>query len=265
MCVCSYFQGPVDHWRAADQGVLRDLVPADRKWGYPVRRIIEVLADEGSFLELQRVHGRSVITGFIRLEGQPLALIANDCQQLGGALDSRASEKAARFLRLCDAHGLPVLSLTDTPGFMVGPDSEAEGAVRRMSSLFLAGADLSVPVIAIFLRKGYGLGAMAMTGGSFLRPVYAAAWPTGEFGGMGLEGAVKLGYSKELEAVDDPVEREALFNRLVARMYEIGKATEAAAHLEIDAVIDPAQTRGAVLRALAAWRRAQPETRGERQ
>ncbi len=261
----SYFQGPVDRWRAADQGVLRDLVPADRKWGYPVRRIIDVLADEGSFLELQRVHGRSVITGFIRLEGQPLALIANDCQQLGGALDSRASEKAARFLRLCDAHGLPVLSLTDTPGFMVGPDSEAEGAVRRMSSLFLAGADLSVPVIAIFLRKGYGLGAMAMTGGSFLRPVYAAAWPTGEFGGMGLEGAVKLGYSRELEAVDDPVEREALFNRLVARMYEIGKATEAAAHLEIDAVIDPAETRGAVLRALAAWRRAQPETRGERQ
>ena len=250
----SYFQGPIARWRAADQTILRELIPEDRQWGYPVRRIIETVADEGSFLELQRVYGRSVITGFIRLEGQPLALIANDCQQLGGAVDAEAAEKAARFLRICNAHGLPVLSLTDTPGFMVGPDSEKQGAVRRMSELFLAGADMSVPVIAIFLRKGYGLGAMAMTGGSFVRPVYAAAWPTGEFGGMGLEGAVKLGYSKELEAVEDPAEREALFNQLVARMYEIGKATEAASHLEIDAVIDPAETRSAVLRALSAWK-----------
>ncbi len=247
----SFFQGPVSHWKAADQSILRELIPEDRKWGYPVRRIIETIADEGSFLELQKVYGRSVITGFIRLEGRPLALIANDCQQLGGAVDSQAAEKAARFLRICDAHGLPVLSLTDTPGFMVGPDSEREGAVRHMSELFLAGADMSVPVIAIFLRKAYGLGAMAMTGGSFLRPVYAAAWPTGEFGGMGLEGAVRLGFSKELEAVADPGEREQLFNDLVAKMYEIGKATEAAAHLEIDAVIDPAETRGAILKALA--------------
>jgi acetyl-CoA carboxylase carboxyltransferase component len=201
---------------------------------------------------LQRVYGRSVITGFIRLEGRPVALLANDCQQLGGAVDSEAAEKAARFLRICDAHGLPVLSLTDTPGFMVGPDSERQGAVRRMSELFLAGADMSVPVVAIFLRKGYGLGAMAMTGGSFARPVYAAAWPTGEFGGMGLEGAVKLGFSKELAAVEDPAEREKLFDELVGRMYEIGKATEAASHLEIDAVIDPADTRAVVLRALDA-------------
>jgi acetyl-CoA carboxylase carboxyltransferase component len=248
----SYFQGPVSHWRAPDQAPLRDMVPEDRKWGYPVRRIIETLADEGSFLELQRVYGRSVITGFIRLEGRPVALIANDCQQLGGAVDAEASEKAARFLRICDAHGLPVLSLTDTPGFMVGPDSERQGAVRRMSELFLAGADMSVPVVAIFLRKGYGLGAMAMTGGSFVRPVYAAAWPTGEFGGMGLEGAVRLGFSKELEAVADPGERQQLFDELVARMYEIGKATEAASHLEIDAVIDPAETRATILRALSA-------------
>ena len=248
----SYFQGPVAQWRSPEQRVLRDLVPEDRKWGYPVRRIIETLADEGSFLELQQVFGRSVITGFIRLEGRPVALVANDCQQLGGAVDSEAAEKAARFLRICDAHGLPVLSLTDTPGFMVGPDSERQGAVRRMSELFLAGADMSVPVVAIFLRKGYGLGAMAMTGGSFARPVYAAAWPTGEFGGMGLEGAVKLGFSKELAAVEDPAEREKLFDELVGRMYEIGKATEAASHLEIDAVIDPADTRAVVLRALDA-------------
>lgn len=247
-----YFQGRLSHWQQPAQDILREIIPQDRRWAYPVRKIIETLADEGSFLELRRVYGRSIITGFIRLEGRPVALIANDCQQLGGAVDSEASEKAARFLRSCQAFGLPVLSLTDTPGFMVGPDSERQGAVRRMSELFLAGAAMTVPVVAIFLRKGYGLGAMAMTGGSFVRPVYAAAWPTGEFGGMGLEGAVRLGFSKELAAIEDPAEREALYERLVAQSYEAGKATEAATHLEIDAVIDPVDTRAVVLRALAA-------------
>jgi acetyl-CoA carboxylase carboxyltransferase component len=250
-----YFQGPVRQWNCGDQMPLRDIVPTDRRWAYPVRRVIETIADEGSFLELRRIFGRSVITGFIRLEGKPVGLIANDCQQLGGAVDSQAAEKAATFLDQCNVSGLPVVSLTDTPGFMVGPDNEREGAVRRMSTLFLAGARLKVPVLAIFLRKGYGLGAMAMTGGSFLRPVYAASWPTGEFGGMGLEGSVRLGYRKELEAIADLAEREALFDKLVARAYEIGQATEAASHLEIDAVIDPADTRKVLVRALASARR----------
>ena len=248
----SYFQGEVAHWETVQQESLRELIPQDRRWAYPVRRVIETIADQGSFLELQRIFGRSIITGFIRLEGRPMALIANDCQQLGGAVDAQAAEKAARFLQICNAFRLPILSLTDTPGFMVGPDSEMRGAVRRMSSLFLAGAKLTVPVVAIFLRKGYGLGAMAMTAGSFARPVYAAAWPTGEFGGMGLEGAVRLGFKKELDAVQDPAEREALFQQLLANMYELGRATEAAAFLEIDAVIDPADSRAVILRALAA-------------
>lgn len=248
----SYFQGDIEQWEAVDQSGLRDAIPEDRRWAYPVRKIIETIADAGSFLELQRIYGRAIITGFIRLEGKPVALIANDCQQMGGAVDAQASEKAARFLQICDAFKLPVLSLTDTPGFMVGPDSEVEGAVRRMSSLFLAGAKMESPVIAIFLRKGYGLGAMAMTAGSFVAPVYAASWPTGEFGGMGLEGAVRLGFKKELDAEKDPAAREQLFHQLVARMYEVGKASEAASYLEIDAVIDPADTRAAVLRALAA-------------
>ncbi len=248
----SYFQGAVTDWESVPQESLRDAIPEDRRWGYPVRRIIETIADTGSFLELQRIYGRSIITGFIRLEGKPVALIANDCQQLGGAVDATAAEKAARFLQICDAFSLPVLSLTDTPGFMVGPDSEAQGAVRRMSSLFLAGAKLRVPMVAIFLRKAYGLGAMAMTGGSFVAPVYCAAWPTGEVGAMGLEGAVRLGFKKELEAQQDPEQRERLFQQLLARMYEVGKASEAASFLELDAVIDPATTRAVILRALAA-------------
>ncbi|MDJ0878604.1 MAG: carboxyl transferase domain-containing protein [Halieaceae bacterium] len=247
-----YFQGPLDDWEVAAQDSLRDAVPEDRRWGYPVRRIIETIADSGSFLELRRIYGRPIITGFMRLEGRPVGLIANDCQQLGGAVDAESAEKAARFLQLCDAFELPVVSLTDTPGFMVGPDSEKQAAVRRMSSLFVSAASITVPLVAIFLRKGYGLGAMAMTGGSFASPVYAAAWPTGEFGGMGLEGAVRLGYRKELEAAAEGPEREALFDKLVAKMYEIGKATEAASHLEIDAVIDPVDTRAVIIRALNA-------------
>jgi acetyl-CoA carboxylase carboxyltransferase component len=248
----SYFQGEVTEWETVPQESLREAIPEDRRWGYPVRRIIETVADTGSFLELQRIYGRGIITGFMRLEGKPVALIANDCQQLGGAVDAVSAEKAARFLQICDAFSLPILSLTDTPGFMVGPDSEQQGAVRRMSSLFLAGSRLRVPIVTIFLRKAYGLGAMAMTGGTFVAPVYAAAWPTGEFGGMGLEGAVRLGFKKELEAQEDPVAREQLFQQLVERLYEVGKASEAASYLELDAVIDPADTRSVILRALAA-------------
>jgi len=246
----AYFQGPVDSWSCSDQTQLRDVVPANRRRTYKMHKAIQVLADDDSFIELRSDYGVGVITGFIRLEGKPIGLIANNCMHLAGAVDADAAEKAARFLQLCDAFDLPILSLTDTPGFMVGPDSETEAAVRRMSSLFVSFASVSVPVVAIILRKGYGLGAMAMTGGSFQTPVFIAAWPTGEFGGMGLEGAVKLGFKKELEAEKDEAARKALFDKLVAMMYEIGKATEAAAHLEIDAVIDPADTREVVLKAI---------------
>ena len=245
-----YFQGPVEKWSCKDQTKLRDVVPENRRRTYFVHKAIEVIADDDSFIELRKVYGPGIITGFMRLEGKPLGLIANNCMHLAGAVDAEAAEKASRFLQLCDAFNLPILSLTDTPGFMVGPDSDAQAAVRRMSSFFVSFASVSVPVVAIVLRKGYGLGAMAMTGGSLHTPVYTAAWPTGEFGGMGLEGAVKLGYKKELEAVGDEAERRALFDELVAKMYEIGKASEAAAFLEIDAVIDPADTREVILKAL---------------
>jgi acetyl-CoA carboxylase carboxyltransferase component len=245
-----YFQGPVENWSCGDQAKLRGIVPENRRRTYQIHRAIEVLADEDSFIELRPSYGLGVITGFIRLEGKPIGLIANNCMHLAGAVDAEAAEKASRFLQLCDAYELPILSLTDTPGFMVGPESDAQAAVRRMSSFFVSFASVTVPVVALVLRKGYGLGAMAMTGGGFHSPVYIAAWPTGEFGGMGLEGAVKLGYKKELEAVQDEVERQALFDKLVAKMYEIGKATEAAAHLEIDAVIDPADTREVILKAI---------------
>ena len=260
----SYFQGPIQQWQAADQAFLRNALPEDRRFGYNVRRIIECIADTDSFVELRRIYGRNIITGFIRIEGKPMGLLCSDCQQMGGAIDSIASEKAARFLQLCDAFDLPVISLTDTPGYMVGMDSEKEGAVRKMSRLLVSGASITVPLVNIILRKAYGLGAIAMAGGSFVKPVYTASWPTGEFGAMGLEGSVKLGYRKELDAVEDPAEREALFNQLVQRLYELGKATESAAALEIDAVIDPIDTRKVILQALAAARnsyRSKPQRR----
>ena len=246
----SYFQGKQEHWSIVDQESLNNSIPENRRMAYPVRRIIETLADEDSFLELRKVYGRSIITGFMRLAGNPVALIANDCQQMGGAIDAIAAEKAGEFLTICDAHNIPIVSLIDTPGFMVGPESEEQGAVKKMSSLFGYGTNLSVPIIAIVLRKAYGLGAMAMVGGSFLEPVYIASWPMGEFGAMGLEGAVKLGFKKELDAENDDVKKEHLYNNLVAKMYQAGKATEAASHLEIDAVIDPSHTRDVILRIL---------------
>ncbi len=246
-----YFQGSLQEWSCADQAPLRDVIPENRRRSYKVRDVIEVLADQDSFIELRKTYGKGIVTGFIRLEGKPIGLIANNCMHLAGAVNAEGAEKAARFLQLCDAFKLPILSLVDTPGFMVGPKSETQAAVRRMSSLFVSFASVTVPVVAIVLRRGYGLGAMAMTGGSFSTPDYIAAWPTGEFGGMGLEGAVKLGFKKELEAIENEAERQKAFDELVASAYEIGKATETASHLEFDAVIDPIDTRDLILKALA--------------
>ena len=248
--VLSYTQGDMDHFTCADQASLRTVMPADRRYAYDVRQVIETLADTGSFIELGRPFGGAVITGFIRIEGKAMGLLANDCRALGGAIDCDAADKAGRFIELCNKLELPLLSLCDTPGFMVGPDSEKGGAAMRMGGMFKAGASLDIPVVTIILRKAYGLGAMAMAGGSLKVPVYTAAWPTGETGPMGLEGAVTLGFKKELEAIEDSSEREALFNQLVEEMYQRGKATESAAATEIDAVIDPADTRKVVLRAL---------------
>ncbi|WP_454717819.1 carboxyl transferase domain-containing protein [Caulobacter segnis] len=239
----SYFQGTLPTWTAPDQRRLRNAIPENRLRVYDVRTLINLLVDEGSFLELRGGFAAGMVTGLIRIEGRPMGLIANDPRHLGGAIDCEGAEKAARFLQLADAFALPVLSLCDTPGFMVGPDSEDAAAVRRVSRQFIAGAKLRSPLFTVVTRKGYGLGAQAMAGGSFHAPAFIAAWPTGEFGGMGLEGAVKLGYRKELEAETDPVKQKALYDQLVARLYAAGKATSMAAALEIDAVIDPADTR----------------------
>lgn len=248
----SYFQGPLDDWTAPDPRRLRHVIPENRRRIYDVRQLIDGLCDEGSVLELRRAWGVGMITALVRIEGRPMGLLANDPRHLGGAIDDEGAEKAARFLQLCDAFGLPVLSLCDTPGFMVGPEIEARAQVRKVSRLFVVGANLSVPLFCVITRKGYGLGAQAMAGGGFTAPFDTVAWPTGEIGGMGLEGAVNLGFKKQLDACETEPERQALFEKLVGVMYDKGKALHAASALEFDAVIDPAETRGRIVRGLKA-------------
>ncbi|MFF0290454.1 carboxyl transferase domain-containing protein [Streptomyces sp. NPDC005262] len=249
----SYFQGPQGDWEAPDPRALRHTVPENRRRAYGVRAAVEGVADTGSVLELRAGFGTGIITALVRIEGRPMGLVANNPEHLGGAIDHEGADKAARFLQLCDAFALPVVSLCDTPGFMVGPDSERTATVRHFSRLFVTGANLRVPLVCLILRKAYGLGAMAMMGGSTRTPVATAAWPSGELGGMGLEGAVRLGYRKELAAIEDPADRERAFEARVAELYEQGKAVNAAAALEIDAVIDPAQSRSWILSALDGW------------
>lgn len=239
----AFFQGRTPSSRVSDQLALRNLVPENRLKAYDVRTVIDALFDEDSVLELRRDFGKGMVTALARVEGRPVGVIANNPKHLGGAIDSDGADKAARFMQLCNAHGLPLITLVDTPGMMVGPAVEATALVRHCSRLFVTGVNLDIPMMSIVLRKSYGLGAQAMMGGSTKAPLSCVAWPTGEFGGMGLEGAVRLGYRRELEAIEDDVERERTFETMVARMYEVGKAVSVAGHFEIDDVIDPAETR----------------------
>jgi acetyl-CoA carboxylase carboxyltransferase component len=240
----SYFSGQEQApGPVADQTLLRELIPENRKRVYEVRRVIDALFDEGSVLELRDGFGAGIVTALARIDGRPLGVIANDPTHLGGAIDADGADKAARFLQLCDAFELPVLTLCDTPGFMVGPEAERTATVRHFSRMFLTGANVTVPIGTIVLRKGYGLGAQAMAGGGFKAPLFTVAWPTSEFGAMGLEGAVRLGMRRELEAIEDEEERERVFEATVAAAYERGRGINMAAYGEIDDVIDPVDSR----------------------
>ncbi len=253
----SFFQGRLDGWVAPDALALRDVVPENRLRVYDSTAAMSGLVDQGSLLVLRNGFGVGIHTALARIEGRPVGLMASNPLHLGGAIDADAADKAARFMQLCNAHGLPIVSLVDTPGFMVGPDTEARAQVRHASRLFVVAASLRVPFFSVVLRKGYGLGAMGLTAGGFHAPVFTVAWPTAEFGAMGLEGAVRLGYRKELEAEPEGPRRDALFEELLARQYASGAAVQMAATLEIDAVIDPALTRDWLARGLAGARVAE--------
>jgi acetyl-CoA carboxylase carboxyltransferase component len=244
-CYLSYFGEPlpIADVRVGDQRRLRELVPERRRQIYDVRAVLDALFDEGSVLELRQGFGAGIVTALARVDGRALGVIANHPPHLGGAIDSDGADKAARFMQLCDAFELPLLFLCDTPGFMVGPAAERTATVRHFARMFVTGANLTVPAGTIVLRKGYGLGAQAMAAGGFKAPLFTVGWPTSEFGGMGLEGAVRLGMKRELEAIADEEERERVFKATVAAAYEHGQGVNMAAYGEIDDVIDPADSR----------------------
>ena len=239
----SYFQGSLPDWACSDQQQLRQLVPENRRRAYDVRKVMDILADKNSVLELRRQFGEGIITALVRIEGHPFGLVANNVFHMGGAVDADGADKFSRFIQVCDAYDLPLIVLIDTPGFMVGPDAEKTAQVRHFSRIFTNAVNATIPIFSVVLRKGYGLGAMAMAGGSFHTSSFIVSWPSGEFGGMGLEGAVRLGFKKELDAIEDPEKRQQTYEELVAMHYEHGKAINMASVLEIDEVIDPAETR----------------------
>ena len=255
----SYFQGTTPQWKAADQLCLRDLIPENRKRVYDIRAVIKAIADTDSFLELRPKFGPGMITGFLKIEGRPFGLIANNCMHMAGAIEAEGADKVARLMQICNAHGLPILSLCDTPGFMVGPEIEKRAQVRHVCRMFVIGSHLTVPYFTVVLRRGYGLGAMAMAKGGFHESFFTVAWPTGEFGAMGLEGAVKAGFKKEMAAIEDPQKREEFYETLVAQLYQRGKAINMASYLEIDAVIDPADTRKWIMQGLKSAPARQPK------
>ena len=248
----SYFQGVTTAFSRHSDDALRELVPEQRTRVYDVRAVINTLADIDSVLELRPDFGVGIITSLARIEGRPVGIVANNPAHLGGAIDTPSADKMARFVQLCDAFDIPFISLCDTPGFMVGPQAEELAQVRHFSRLFVTAASVTIPWITVVLRKGYGLGAQAMAGGSFHAKDMIVSWPSGEFGGMGLEGAVRLGFKKELDAARTPEEREELEKRLIDAAYIRGSALSMASHTEIDDVIDPADTRKRILALLSA-------------
>jgi acetyl-CoA carboxylase carboxyltransferase component len=238
-----YFAGPGEPGEAGDQARLRTLVPERERRAYKVAPIIDTLADRDSVTYLRERFAPELVTALARIEGRPCGVIANNTMHMAGAITSDAGDKAARFLQLCDAFGLPVLSLVDTPGMMVGPEAEATGLVRHTSRLLVVAAALRVPLVAVILRRAYGLGAQAMTAGSLHEPLLTVAWPSAHLGPMGLEGAVRLALRKELAAIADDAEREQRVRALTAAAQENARALNAATLFELDDVIDPADTR----------------------
>ncbi len=260
----SYFQGPLSDWEAPDQRAMRHIVPENRVQMYDVREVIDTLADVGSVLEIRKEFGVGIITSLIRVEGRPMGLIANNPHHLAGAIDSDGADKGARFLQLCDAFDLPVVSIMDCPGIMVGPEVERDALVRHCARMFVTGANLQVPLFGLIIRKAYGLGVQAMCGGSSMAPVFSVAWPTAEFAGMNIEGAVKLGYRNDLAALETAEERKELFDKMTTLAYERARAVNGAQFFGVDDVIDPAESRDWVVAGLRSLPPAEPRTEKRR-
>ena len=261
----SYFQGPIDHWQSQDQTWLRQVVPENRSETYDMRAITKTIADQDSILEIRKAFGTGIITAFIRVEGMPMGLIANNPHHLSGAIDSDASDKAARFLQLCDAFDLPVLSLMDCPGIMVGPEHESTALLRHSARMFVTGANLTTAMFGVVVRKAYGMGVRAMCGGSSLEPFFTVAWPTAEFADMTIDGRVRLTFRDDLAGTTDPEERRATYQRCVAELVDRARAVNSGGtNYGIDDIIDPADTRAWIAHGLRSLPPLPPRTEKKR-
>lgn len=259
----AYFGPPREPGREHDQAVLRDIIPENPRQAYDVRRVIETLADVDSVMELRPVFGACIVTALARIGGRTVGVVANQPTHIAGAIDSDGSTKAARFVSLCDAFDIPLLVLCDTPGLMVGPEAEATGLVRHSARLMSAIVNATTPMMTVVLRKAYGLGHYVM-GSASLDPALLLAWPTAEYGGMGLEGAVSILHRRELEAIPDPEERARMRAHLTDELREEHKPLMAAGRLVYDDVIDPADTREILRRTLDGFPVAPPRTTRKR-
>jgi len=237
---------------------LLQIVPANLRRAYDARKVLEVVADTGSVFEIQPSYARNLVVAFARLDGRPVGFIANQPMQAAGMIDAKAAEKAAHFIAVCDAFGLPLVYLIDVPGFHIGPDAEATSLARRCGRMMFELGCATVPRISVVMRKGYGLGFCAMAGGQPGFNVDAAvAWPTAEISAMGVEGAVDVVYRREYENAPDPgAHRAALVAEFKAQLGPV----RACEHAYMDDVIDPRQTRPFLIRTLqrVAARRFDP-------
>ncbi|TCZ64795.1 acyl-CoA carboxylase subunit beta [Roseicella aquatilis] len=258
-----YFGPPAAPGEAPDGAALREVVPENPRRAYDVRKVIHGIADRDSVLELKAGYGRAMVTALLRIEGRAVGVIANQPMFLAGAIDGPAADKAARFVQICDAFDIPLLVLCDTPGLMVGPEVEKTGLVRRSARLLTALANATIPILTVVLRKAYGLGYYIM-GSRPLHPSILLAWPTAEFGGMGLEGAASIIHRQELECIDDPAERAAAHRHRTAELREYNTALEVAGRFAYDDVIDPADTRSILGRTLRTIPPAQPRSARKR-
>ncbi|WP_245998572.1 acyl-CoA carboxylase subunit beta [Nocardia pseudobrasiliensis] len=258
--VLGYLDGPGEGGvPGADPAWLRSALPDQDRAAFDVVPLIEGLADADSVTWLRPEWAPEVVTAFAEIDGIPLGILANQSAHNAGALTNDASDKAADFLELCQRWSLPVVSLVDTPGFMVGPEAERPGLIRQAARMVTAGARLTVPLIGVVLRRGYGLGAQAMLGGSTHRPLLTLAWPTAHLGPMGIEGAVRLGLARQLAELPEP-EREPIVAQATAAYRKNLEALNAARVLEIDDVIDPAETRTLIASTLRAAAYPTPKT-----
>lgn len=259
----AYFGPPQPPGEAPDPKPLRTMIPENPRRAYDVRKVITHLADIGSMLELKPSYGKSVVTALTRFAGRTVGVVANQPLQSAGAIDTPASIKAARFVQICDAYDIPMLLLCDTPGLMVGPEAEKTGLVRHSGRMLSALANATAPMMTVVLRKAYGLGYYIM-GSQVLDPAVLLAWPTAEYGGMGLEGAVSILHKRELEAMGDLAERALRHRALTDALKAEHTAIETAAKFVYDNVIDPADTREMLLRTLETLPPVPPRTERKR-